>query len=45
MMRHLLDALGRDPAAAQDVRQERPDVVHPLRATERNQEDRIKRHW
>jgi hypothetical protein len=41
MVRDLLDALGRHPAAAQHVREKRTNVIAPLRATKRNDQNRI----
>ena len=42
MMRDLFDTFGRDPPAAEDVCEERTDIVAPLRATERYDEDSVK---
>ena len=43
MVGYLLDAFGTDTSAAQDVREERANIVEPLWPTERDDENGIER--
>ena len=45
VMRDLFDAGRGDPPSAQDVRQERTDVIWPLRSAEGDDKDSIERVW